>query len=67
MIENIKITNAKYIKEYDEDMKVTGDNTGIRAEINGKLVSIPLDPDNSDYAEILKQVADGDLTIKDAD
>ena len=67
MIENIKITNAKYIKEYDEDMKVTGDNTGIRAEINGKLVSIPLDPDNSDYAEILKQVEAKTLTIKDAD
>ena len=28
---------------------------------------VPLDPNNSEYAEILKQVADGDLTIADAD
>ena len=28
---------------------------------------VPKDINNTDYAEILKQVADGDLTIKDAD
>jgi len=31
------------------------------------VLCIPLDPDNSDYAEILKQVKAGTLTIKDAD
>ena len=31
------------------------------------VLCIPLDPDNSDYAEILKQVKEGTLTIKDAD
>ena len=31
------------------------------------ITYIPLDPDNSDYAEILKQVKEGTLTIKDAD
>ena len=30
-------------------MKVTGDNIGIRADINGESVLIPLDPMNSDY------------------
>ena len=61
------IKNAKYQKQYDEDMKVTGDNIGIRADINGESVIIPLDSMNSDYAEILKQVKEGTLTIKDAD
>ena len=28
---------------------------------------VPLDPNNTHYAEILKQVADGDITIADAD
>ena len=63
----MEIKNAKYQKQYDEDMKVTGDNIGIRAEINGESVIVPLDPENSDYQEILKQVKEGTLTIKDAD
>ena len=32
-----------------------------------KTTSVPKDLDNTDYAEILKQVADGTLTIADAD
>ena len=63
----MEIKNAKYQKLYDKDMKVTGDNIGIRAEINGQAVIIPLDPDNTDYQEILKQVKEGTLTIKDAE
>ena len=34
-------------------------------ESDGAL--IPMDTANSDYAEILKQVADGDITIAEAD
>ena len=63
----MEIKNAKYQKQYDEDMKVTGDNIGIWAEISGKTVIVPLDQDNTDYQEILKQVKEGTLTIKDAD
>ena len=63
----MEIKNAKYQKQYDKDMKVTGDNIGIRAEINGQSVIVPLDPANSDYAEIQRQVKEGTLTIKDAD
>lgn len=63
----MEIKNVKYQKEYDEDMKVTGDNIGIRAEIDGQSVIVPLDPDNSDYAEIMKQVEAKTLTIADAD
>ena len=30
-------------------------------------MDVPLDPNNRHYAEILKQVKEGKLTIKDAD
>ena len=42
-------------------------NTSLTAIIDGKLTSVPLDPANTDYAEILRQVAAGTLTIEDAD
>jgi len=61
------IKNAKYQKRYDEDMKVIGDNIGIWAEINGQLLLVPLDLKNTDYAEIIKQVKEGKLTIKEAE
>ena len=63
----MEIKNAKYQKQYDEDMNVIGDNIGIRAEINGQSVIVPLDPENSDYKEIQKRVKEGTLTIADAD
>ena len=44
------------------------DNQGIKVTMdNDKVMYVPLNPNNMDYAEILKQVADGDLTIADAD
>lgn len=63
----MEIKNAKYQKRYDKDMKVIGDNIGIWAEINGQLLLVPLDLKNTDYAEILRQVKEGTLTIKDAE
>ena len=57
---NIYITSAQYQAKGDE-------NTSILAVIDGQKWCIPLDEKNSQYAEILKQVADGDLTIADAD
>ena len=42
-------------------------NSAVRATIDGKEFLIPLDPANTHYAEILKQVADGTITIADAD
>ena len=56
------ITNAKYTKN-----PVTEENSAISATINGQAVSVPFDTNNSDYAEILKQVADGTITITEAD
>ena len=34
---------------------------------NGETISVPLDPNNRHYAEIIKQVEGGDLTIADAE
>ena len=56
----LEIKNAQYTV-FD------GVKVGIRAEINGIISNVPLDENNVDYAEILKQVKDGTLTIKDAD
>jgi len=56
------ITNAKYYLNHIGD-----NNDGITATIDGTEMSIPLDPANRHYAEILRQVADGTLTIADAD
>ena len=39
----------------------------IIATIDGKVSSVPIDPANRHYAEILKQVEAGTLTIKDAE
>ena len=39
----------------------------IRATVDGRVAFIPCSPSNRHYAEILKQVKAGTLTIKDAD
>ena len=46
---------------------VDGSNSSIKASIDGEVVFAPLDPDNRHYAEIMRQVAAGTLTIADAD
>lgn len=54
------ITNAQY-HQFD------GENDLIKATINGKEMFVPLDLDNIHYAEIMRQVEAGTLTIADAD
>ena len=39
----------------------------IKATLDGTEMFVPLDPDNRHYAEILRQVKEGTLTIKDAE
>ncbi len=56
----MNITSAQY-KEYN------GSNVSITATIDGQEMSVPLDPANRHYAEILKQVEAGTLTIADAE
>ena len=57
----MNITKAKYLPIFNED------KIGILCTIDGQEMSVPLDPDNTHYAEILKQVKEGTLTIKDAE
>ena len=52
------ITNVQYV----DDKK-----RAVTATVDGKNISIPTSSNNSHYAEILKQVKEGTLTIKDAD
>ena len=61
MIDNMSILNAKYQKNVDDVVCV------IKASINGQEMFVPLDPANRHYAEILRQVAAGTLTIAAAD
>ena len=58
---NMEITNAQYSSQ---DGKT---NDSILASINGRVLSVPLVEGNTEYDEIMKQVEDGTLTIKDAD
>ena len=58
---NMNITSAQYLADRD------GNNSGIQATIDGTEMSVPLDPANRHYAEILKQVEAGTLTIADAE
>ena len=58
----MKITNAQYMKDYENTKVVT-----IRYDIDSVIKYVPLDPGNVDYQEILKLVKEGTLTIKDAE
>ena len=42
-------------------------NNTVKATIDGQLLFVALDPSNRHYAEILRQVDAGTLTIADAD
>ena len=54
----MNIESAQYV----EDTKTT-----IKAKVDGQDMFIPCNADNRHYAEILKQVSEGTLTIKDAE
>ena len=60
-----KITSAKYTKatrsETDDFIVIVTSTTPVRK------ISVPISTDNTDYNEIMKQVKEGTLTIKDAD
>ena len=56
----MNITSAQYIKVNDE-------NDNIKIIVDGVEMSVPLDTANRHYAEILKQVKEGKLTIKEAE
>ena len=57
------ITKSQYIA----DINGSGENVSVKTTIDGVEMFLPLDPDNVHYAEILRQVAAGTLTIEEAD
>jgi hypothetical protein len=56
----MNIESAQYKSLY-------GENGSITAVIDGVTMSVPLDPANRHYAEILRQVEAGTLVIQEAD
>jgi hypothetical protein len=52
----MKIEQAQYVEDYKATIKV---------KLDGEDAFIPCDPDNRHYAEILRQVKEEGLTIKD--
>jgi hypothetical protein len=59
-MDNMQITSVQYIAS-------EGTNSSIRATIDGQELFVPLDPANRHYAEIMRQVEAGTLTIQEAD
>ena len=59
-MDEMNITAAQYTQD-------EGANTAITATIDGITMSVPLDPANRHYDEIMRQVAAGEITIQDAD
>ena len=57
----MNITSAQYLTG------ISGEACTVRATIDGKEKSVPMDPANRHYAEILRQVEAGTLTIAEAE
>ncbi len=60
MDDTMNITAAQYVA--DEE----GNNESIKATIDGKQMSVPLDERNRHYKQIMQQVSDGTLTVEGA-
>jgi hypothetical protein len=60
-MENMNITSAQY---KDDGF---GNNSMVIVIIDGVEMNVPIDPNNRHYAEILRQVEAGTLTIADAE
>ena len=62
-MDNMNITSAQYVADL-----ISGSNSSIKATINGQELFVPLgDLANRHYAEIMRQVEAGELTIAEAD
>ena len=58
----MEITSAQFIKNPEINK-----NSGIKMIVNNVVYFVPLDPANTDYAEIMRQVDAGELTIEEAE
>ncbi len=57
----MNITNAKYTKDLGNQ------NISVKVTVEDKILFVPMSTDNTDYAEIMRQVDAGELTIEPAD
>ena len=60
-MDKMNITSAQYRNGLD------GNISSITATIDGVKMSVPLDPANRHYAEIMRQVEAGELVIQPAE
>jgi len=58
----MNITSAKYITS-----PTSNNNCAIKIIVDTESIQVPLDPANRHYAEIMRQVEAGELTIAEAD
>ena len=61
MDNELNITSAQYVSD-----PISNQNSSVKIVVDGEAMFIPLDPANRHYAEILRQVEAGTLTIQDA-
>ena len=61
-MDNMNITAAQYNTD-----ALSGGNSSVKATIDGVELYVPLDPANRHYAEIMRQVEAGSLTIQPAE
>lgn len=59
-MDEMTITSAQYVSFLSE-------NKSVRVVVDGATLNVPLDPSNRHYAEIMRQVDAGTLTIEEAD
>jgi len=62
----MNITSAKY-HAWAENEGDTPINVSVTIVVDGETMSVAMDTANRHYAEILRQVESGELTIADAD
>ena len=58
----MNITSAHYMAD-----QMSGNTASITAVIDGITMSVPIDPANRHYAEIMRQVNEGTLVIQPAE
>jgi hypothetical protein len=62
-MDKMNIMSARYIN----DPLTNEANVGILVTIDGQELSVPLDPANRHYSQIMRQVEAGELVIQEAE
>ena len=62
MNNELDITSAQYVID-----TFSNQNSSVKIVVNNETMFVPLDLENRHYAEIMRQVKAGTLTIQDAD